>query len=265
MSSNKRLIGNFAYELCMATSYNEAFSVFDRLTTTLGFDSALYSHIPSVVLNGTSTSQPVFSTSQSYDQLFLLQYLEADFHKHDHAINSMNAGSMAHIDWWLEVDNNKVSKEALEVFSVARDDFNMTNGFTIPTLTGAQGIAAASFISSDKRESFNKLLNENMQVLTTCTKVFHNHVMNQSYFFGTFLEPSLPKLNATQRAVFKGLLLGLKTPVIADRIFKSPRHVENVVRDLRMKIGGSDINGKPVMSKDSLIHYGGLMRFLEQL
>jgi hypothetical protein len=265
MTDKTKELGNFAFELCGAENYDAAFSAFDQLLTSVGFDSVLYSHIPSIVLSGTSASQPVFSTSESYDSRYMMQYMEAGFYKDDHVISSINDGRMSHIDWWKEAETKAVSKGAMEVFSVARDDFKMTNGFTIPTLTGSQGIAAASFISSDAREPFDQLLQENEQLMIASTKIFHNHVMNQSYFFGKFLEPSLPKLNATQRAVFKGLLLGLTTPVIAGQICKNPRYVENVVRDLRVKIGGSDIEGKPLISKDSLIHYGGLMRFLDQL
>jgi hypothetical protein len=265
MRDKTKELGNFAFELCGAENYDAAFSAFDQLLTSVGFDSVLYSHIPSIVLSGTSASQPVFSTSESYDSRYMMQYMEAGFYKDDHVISSINDGRMSHIDWWKDAETKQISKGAMEVFSVARDDFKMTNGFTIPTLTGSQGIAATSFISSDAREPFDQLLQENEQLMIACSKIFHNHVMNQAYFFGKFLEPSLPKLNPTQRAVFKGLLLGLTTPIIAEQIFRSPRYVENVVRDLRMKIGGSDANGKPLMSKDSLIHYGGLMRFLDQL
>ncbi|PWQ94096.1 autoinducer binding domain-containing protein [Leucothrix arctica] len=259
-------IGNFAIELINSKTSDEAFAVFDRFLTITGFDSVLYSYIPSVVLENPSHLQPVFQVSKNYDLKYLDHYTQAELHKHDHIINNIANGSLAELDWWQEAKSKDLSKSSLDVFNIAKIDHYMENGYTIPTLSGAQGIAAASFISSDKRVLFDQLLQEQKTLVRTVTTLFHNHIMSQYHLFSDFLKPTLPnKLNTTEQAILKHLCNGYRPAQIAPMVNKSERHTENVIRNIRIKFAGLNEEGKPRISTSSLIYHCGLLHYTDSV
>jgi len=265
MTYSKKSLGEYADKLCHASTYEESFLAFDQYAKELGFESALYSFIPRIALDNKLSLAPVFSVSENYSAEYLEHYMEARFDKDDHIIHLIDTGTATAIDWWDEVENKKLSKNAKEVFVSAKEDYRMANGLSIPTLTGAKGIAAASFISNEGNAHFKKLKHENIEALWTSSRLFHNHVMCGTYNFRTFISPLLPNLSKTEQVVLKYLLEGLTLPDIAKAACKSYKYTENVLRSIRIKMAGLDENGKPKISKDLLIHYCGLMGIYDQL
>lgn len=150
-------LGEFANKLCHATSFDESFSAFDQQVKNFGFGSALYSFIPRVALDNHLPRTPIFSLSDSYDQNYMKHYAEARFDKNDYVIKTIEDGSMACLDWWEDVERGILTPEKEAVLAVGRNDYQIKNGLTIPTLTGVSGIAAASFISEDSDQLFRKL------------------------------------------------------------------------------------------------------------
>lgn len=265
MSYSRKLLGEYAEKLCCASTFEESFLAFDQYANTLGFESTLYSFIPRIALDNKLPKTPVFSISKNYNANYLKHYMEARFDQNDHIIYSIKKGRTTAIDWWDEVKKGGLNKQEQEVFVSAREDYQMANGLSIPTLTGAKGIAATSFISNEKSEKFKKLKYANVEVLWASSQLFHNHIMCGSYNFNTFISPLLPVLSKTERIVLKCVLEGLIVSQISEVACKSHKYTENVIRSIRIKMGGLDENDKPKISKDLLIHYCGLMGIYDEL
>ena len=67
-------------------------------------------------------------------------------------------------------------------------------------------------------------------------------------------------LTNTERKTLDCLAEGMSVPDIAKKLYRSKRHIEIVIRVIRVKISGEDDNGKPNISKDELMYYYGLMK-----
>lgn len=265
MSYSKKLLGEYADKLCRASTYEESFLAYEHYVNSLGFESALYSFIPRIALDNKLPQTPVFSISKNYNENYLKHYMEARFDQSDHIIHSIENGRTTAIDWWDEVKNGELNKKEKEVFISAKEDYQMRNGLSIPTLTGAKGIAATSIISNEKQAQFKKLKHENLEALWTSSRLFHNHIMCGTYNYKIFISPLLPSLSKTEKVVLKYVLEGLTILEISKAACKSYKYTENVLRSIRIKMAGLDENGKPKISKDLLIHYCGLLGIYDEL
>ena len=106
---------------------------------------------------------------------------------------------------------------------------------------------------------------ETVSMLKTASTIFHNHVITNAFEYNAFIDPILPKFNKTEKNVLKLLLDGHSVPIISKILCKSEGYMENVVRNIRIKMAGLDHNDKPKISKDLLIHYCGLMGVYDAL
>ncbi len=257
---------DYANKLCLATTYEESFFTYNELTTQLGYKSLLYTYAPRSVLdNIPAITAPTVSVSESYNLEYLKQYSESHFEQTDYVVQSILQGNTSTLDWWEDCNNGQLNKAQKKILHIMQDDYRMSNGLTIPLPNGIKGVGVASLISGDKDRLFKKLKSETHSTLWTATKLFHNHVIANAYEYSTFIKPILSSLSKTEKQALKCLLDGLSVPQIAQAIFRSRGHTENLVRSIRTKIGGEDIEGKPRITKDQLIHYCGLMQIYNEL
>ncbi|CAA6810270.1 MAG: Unknown protein [uncultured Thiotrichaceae bacterium] len=265
MTDFSKDLGKFASKLCFCTTFKESFAIFDEQIKDLGFKSTLYSYLPKVALDHNHHCTPIFAVSDTFDQHFLQHYLEDGLDQYDYGIRQIIEGNMATIDWASAVKNHSMSEKEKQVFTLASADYRMRNTLTIPCLSGSRGVAGASFITDDNNQHFTLLKKETYDTLYTTTKLFHNHIMSNTFEFSTFVQPLLGPFNQTEKAVLRNLPKGLPVASIANDIGKSVRYTDNVIRNLRIKFGGVDDEDRPNISTARLIYHIGLMSLDDEL
>ena len=240
-------------ELDQADELQSMFTALENAACRLGFDGVLYSYVPSVVSESLEKYSPVFIKTDSYDNAYIQHYMEAGFAEHDFTVKRISAGVLQPINWWQEVENKTLSCKEKHIIDVARHDYHLCHGATIPTLYNIDGAAGISVISLDRSQSFTTLYQNNLKSLRTIGRHFSDRVLLSAKYRGGFYLPFLQKLSATQQQVLKGLALGQHLKKIAADLNISYRYACNVVDQLREKFGH--------VSRERMMYMAGLMGF----
>jgi len=265
MADYKKDLGEYASKLCMSTTFEKSFAVFDEQIKNLGFKSALYTYLPTLVLDHKHPHTPIFAVSDTFEQHFLQHYLAAELDQYDYTIRQIAEGNMATIDWAGAAKNKPMSKEEKQLFDLASHDYHIRNALTIPCLSGSRGIAGASFITNDNNRHFSLLKRETYDPLHSTTRLFHNHTMSNAFEYTKFVQPLLGTFNHTEKAVLRNLPKGLPVACIANDIGKSVRYTDNVIRNLRIKFGGLSDEDRPNISTARLIYHIGLLSLGDEI
>lgn len=252
-------LNEYLYDLHHTTSYTSSFLLYCNAVKKLGYEGAVYSFIPCLALNNVSKVKSKISRSEYFHSDYAREYKYLKFDQVDYVIHNLKAGKMTLMDWHLDNKSGQLNSEQQYMLDVMRNDYQMTNGLSIPLMACAKGIAASSVVSDEKDRFFHHLKAETYETLVLITQLFHNHVIANGYEFTFFIEPAFSVLNPLERQVLKLLLDGLKVPEIRVLVFRSKGHIENVVRDIRIKVGGRDKEGAIKLSTVQLIHYCGLL------
>ena len=250
----------------MTNSYEDSFTAYTELINNLGYESLLYAYAPRSVLDNISAiDKPLMSISENYNLEYLKEYSESHFEQTDYVIQKVLSGHAKTLDWWKDDKRGELNNKQKKILNIMRNDYGMKNGLTIPLPTGIKGMGTASVVCDEGGRLFKKLKKETHATLWAATKLFHNHIIANAYEYSTFIKPVFSSLSKTERLTLKYLLDGLSVPQIAKAVFRSRGHTENLVRSIRIKIGGEEIDGKPRITKDQLIHYCGLMQIYNEL
>lgn len=255
-------LGEFAERLVLARDYTEAFKVFEIFVQSLGYAGVLYTYIPRIVLERNHLKQPIYSASSDYNPDYISHYMEARFDLNDPIVKAIDSGELKVLDWWGEVGKGYMSSSERNVIEVAREDYQIINGFTIPFLSSTEGIAGASFISDAKDRQYQLLRDSNKETLKIGAHLFHAAVMSSSWRQTQFVIPALGVLNPLERKILHGLATGLKAKQIADKSGKSQKYIEKVLRQLKFKLAGTSENGRPEIETTELIYHLGLTNLL---
>lgn len=249
---------DFAYELYLTKTYSEAFSLLDEYTLSLGYESVSYSFIPKLLLDGSSVRQPIFSVSDNFNHRFLNHYTEAQLYEHDYIINSIKKGCTSTLHWYQNLKHKKLTRKQGHVLNIMKNDYQIENGLTIPTATD-KGIAGVSVTSDESDRLFEQLNKENYIRLFSASNMFHGYVMTMERRMGYFAQSIHAPLTVMERQVLKHLLHGLSVPKISVEVHRSRGYIEKLVRSIRIKIGGEDVDCRPLLTKEELIHLCGKM------
>ncbi|MGB1237351.1 MAG: autoinducer binding domain-containing protein [Pseudomonadales bacterium] len=191
-----------------AQSVEQKFDACVQAITALGFDGLAYSYIPRFQLETKSESSPVFLASDSYPKHFLTQYSEQDLAASDFTIREINNGNLAPIDWWHYADAAQLKRSELRVIEIARYDYGIINGYSIPTMSDERGVAGASLISFDRTPSGVTELAQRMQQAVMYVSQFHQQVILASDFDLRFKMPLLAQFTPTERLIIDQLRCG---------------------------------------------------------
>ncbi|MBU1724150.1 MAG: autoinducer binding domain-containing protein [Gammaproteobacteria bacterium] len=251
-------LGMFADELLSATSLDERFGLYERYVCGLGFDAATYTYIPNIQLNTHFPTPPVFAFTESYPVAFLKHYGEARFDEDDFTIRKvMGEKCMNILDWREHERQQQISAAENHVIVVAREEYGIRNALTIPTMTGAIGIAGASVVSSEKDASFQLLKEERLGTLLKMTQIFHAQVFANQELARRFLKPFLESLSQKEIDILRHLARGEAFKNIEYSVdVASYKVAANILDKLRAKFGG--------ITRDRLMFLIGLLNLLDQ-
>ncbi len=258
-------LAEYAESLFSAESFEDAFVSFEGQVLKLGFEGVLYTYIPRMLLDSNFSSEPVYKVSHDYNSKYLEHYAEARFDKYDPLIKAVKDGVKEPIDWWGRISGGYMEedKASEEVIATSRH-YGITNGITLPLMSEEKGIAGASFISSELNY-FDLLKNENTARLNLCTNMFHSMVFSSPRHVGHFIKPVLNDLSHTEKSFLKRLAQG-KTPVqISTELNKSEKYLEQVMLRIRRKLSGVTEDASPLLNRNQLLYYAGLLGLIDQI
>lgn len=238
-------------------SFEATFDIYDRKVQELGFQGALYAYIPTLYLDEDLPIQPGLHVSKSYNHAFLKHYDEAEFGKNDFIIKEIKNGRETPMDWWKEHKKGVLTQPEQEVIIVAKEDYGISNGLSIPVMNETRGIAGASVISDESQRLYSILRDEKLYQLKMYTHLFHAHVMNCSQKNAVFIEPILATLTNTEKRLLPFIISGQPMKSINIQPQIKHRYGEKCVNSIRRKFGN--------ITKGKLIYYIGVMHLLDYL
>lgn len=265
MSSECHSFFEFVAAVHQATSFEEAFSAFEKQVFQLGFDGALYVFIPRISLDTSLPQAPVYQFSDSYSPAYISHYIDAGFFRNDPIVKAMEGGDLNPLDWWTEIKKGHMNKAEENVIVVAREDYQMTHGLTIPTMADSRGIACVSVISNDNTSLYAKARNEGFDQLKLGAQVLHGAVLSNAFHLKTFVEPLVARLSTTERGFLRKLVEGKKMKTIAFELNVGEKYIDKVASSAREKLSLAKNGEGQSISREQLIYYIGLLNLLEAL
>ena len=254
----------YVQDLYSADSFQTAFQAFEQRAQRLGYESALYTYIPKVILDTGFAVEPVFKVSENYSPELLEHYVDKRLDKFDPLIRAVEAGIDHPIDWWGDVSRSFTNGESAsqDVMKIVRH-YGIKSGVTVPLMSGSCGIAGASFINTQSNLSQGPV-NPNLEKLVMSTRLFHSMVQSNALYKGEFARTLLDTMSQTERRFLAGLARGYSPGEIAYDIGTSPRYLEQVMLRIRRKLSGVNAtSGMPTINRNQLLYYAGLINIVE--
>ncbi len=235
------LLTDFITQFNNTVSLADSFKVLEHTVELLGFAGLVYSSIP-IGLSAMSNADVVFLKSTHFSAAFLEHYAEASFAANDFTIKRIQSGNLSTANWWSEEQKGLLLTEEKQVIEVARTDYQINNGISIPMLSTPHHIAGASVISDEQNPYFAKLLIERLPLLQTCITLFHHRVQGSTDYKKTFYLPVLNNLNAREKQILKFTLSGKAYKTLDSRYGISASAAANIRTELFKKFEVSNVN-----------------------
>jgi len=242
MKAFRNILLDFISALENASSIEECFDSFEKAVENLGFAGVVYTSIPVRLTPLLTDSGPIFLRSQGYNPDYLEHYQYEGFSSKDFTIKRILNSDLRVMDWWREERNGALSRSEIEVIQVAREDYGMTNGVSIPTLSANDQIAGASIISDEDDFSFQTLLEERLEALQSITHLFHNRIYSDKEFHGKFYAPLIDRLTTKEILVLRYIAKGLPMKSIDQYYDIRPSYANNVRSKIYRKLNVKNIN-----------------------
>jgi len=255
MGMNKELVANFAIDFYAAETFDEAFDTYFQLILESGFDGVLYSYIPHISTASQYSISPIFKSSDTYSQDFLAYYAENRLDKIDSIIKLIKNGETGIIDWWEEAEKRKFSDSDKEILYIAREEFGIINGITIPTMSEQRGIAGASVITSKTGSVYTELKAKGIETIALCTRMFHDFTLSRPLSSNSFVLPFFPVLTDKEIQVLRFQLTGKPMKQVEDSTGITTKYAEKLLKNVRIKFGS--------ITKNELIHQTSAFNILD--
>lgn len=254
MNSNQRVLLEFTEQIYYQSDVDQMFSIFEKSVNALGFENVSYTYIPEVISELLSDVAPVFKVSKDYDIHFIDQYSQEKFGMVDFTIKRILAGERLSMNWWQEAEDRRLTDEERHVIQVARDDYGMRQGITIPTYLNGGSLSGVSVTCNESDQAFNLLYQERIKTLEIISRMFNDRLLHQTQAQAMFLAPILKKLTDTEKNVLLKLGQGVHLKQVARELNLDYKYLaNNVVSSLRKKFGD--------VPRDQLLYKAGLMKF----
>lgn len=255
MENNQTILMGFVERLYAASDIDSLFNALEWAVKQLGFDHVSYTYVPDLLNRLLGDLSPVFKLSEAYPVDFIDQYAACNFGQHDFTIKKISQGEQAPVRWW-DMAGQLDAKEK-NVIQVARQDYGLRHGITIPVLSDGGSIAGVSVTSGENDMLFDLLYHERVRTLALIARMFSDRALQLPRNRAIFYKPFLSGLSATEKAVLSKLAQGGHLKSIAGELQLDYKYLANtVIASLRKKFGD--------VSRDQLMYQAGKIEF-EQL
>lgn len=238
MPVDKFIIGDFVEKIYTEQSLEKRFDIYAKYIEQLGFDAALYTYFPSSQLDSTKFPIPPIRLQTRDFPVDFLEHYEAE-----------------HLDWNEYRQKHKLNIEKTKIIAVAKEDYGIKNGISIPIMNRTIGAAGISIISSETDIVFKKLKNEKFETLITCTQLFHDINYSNGMLQQEFVLYFLKILSTTEIEILRYLASGKHLKNIQDAKITSYKYAANTLCTIRKKFGK--------ITRDKLMYIVGLLDALD--
>lgn len=248
------MLADFILNLESANDVSSSFDILAKASEQLGFQGLVYTSI-ATGLEPLTTSGPLFFRSDGFSEAFLTHYQQAGFASQDFTIKRIMNDDLGLMNWWQEEHKGRLTDDERQVIDVARHEYSIENGLSIPLLKNDHQIAGCSVVSQDKGVVFGLLLEERLTTLKVILRLFHDRIYANIDFQKRLYLPLLKQLNPTERSVLRFLASGLPLKSIEAESGISPSYAGNVRTVLFRKLGVKNVS--------ELAYIVGLHRILD--
>lgn len=237
MASKELLFMDFIEDLDEAKNLDELFEALEKLSQLLGFECISYTYVPEAIGGSLERFAPIFKISKNYEQKFIDHYVHESFAEQDFTIKRIKQGDLSPMVWWHEAGKGAISDQEKKVIEVAREDYGLRNGLSIPTLSRGGSIAGVSVICREKDKPFAKLMQDNIRLLRHASIIFSDRVLARENYYSVFFSPLLERLSDTEKQLLQGLVKGMHLKQLAPELGISYKYAGNAMEKLRTKLG----------------------------
>jgi len=257
MDITNRVLLDFINEIDTAVDLDSHFQALEKAATELGFENVSYTYVPSVLGNSLQQFAPVFKLSRSYNLAFIEHYSLANFAQHDFTIKRIRGGDLRPMSWWEEAGRKALSGEEQHVIDVAREDYGIRHGLSLPTFSDGASIAGVSVTSPDSDHHFELLDTERRETMRKIARIFSDRVLVMPQNRAAFLLPILERMSLTEKLLLKTLAQDKTLKAAAAELNISFRYAGDVFERLRSKLGN--------ISRDQLLYIASMLEFSDPL
>jgi len=257
MDTIDRVLLDFINEIDVAVDLDSHFVALEKAATALGFENVSYTYVPSVLGNSLQQYAPVFKLSRSYNMAFIEHYSQEMFAQHDFTIKRIRAGDLSPMSWWEEEGRKVLGDEERHVIEVAREDYGIRHGLSLPTFSDGASIAGVSVTSPDSDHHFELLDTERRETMRKIARLFSDRVLVMPQNRASFLLPILERMSLTEKLLLQKLSQDKTLKLAATEIGITPRYASGVIERLRGKLGN--------ISRDQLLYIAGILEFSDPL
>lgn len=176
----------------------------------------------------------------------------------DFTIKRITGGDLTPMIWWREVECKRLTKSELEVIAVARQEYGIHQGISIPTFTDGYNIAGVSVTREEIDSGFDRICKERGDYLRKISLMFSDRVLCLSEARAVFMAPILRTLSTTEKQVLCELARGHNLKTICRELKLDYKYVANsVIKSLRQKFGD--------VTRDTLMYEAGMLNFAQLL
>lgn len=251
------MTGRFAHELRPMETLENRFECFQRYMFEQGFDGATYTFMPKFQEKPLSDFSPVFVNTDEYPVKFLGHYQEAGFVQHDFTVKQAHAGRTDVMVWPDYLYSGKLSADEANVLTVAREDYGIKQGLTVPTMSNGKGIAGVSLISTENDRLFQKLRAERLGTMVELAHIFHKFVLADRQTTTEMSDPVFDRLSEKEVGLLCHMARGKPFKNIGYSIdVASPKVAYNMLKSIRDKFGG--------VNSDRLMYLAGMYKLLDR-
>lgn len=246
----------FCETLYSATDIDTMFNALEKAVLAMGFDNLSYTFIPGALGRSLNQLSPIFRISKSYNAKFIQHYSEARFGKDDFTIKRITSGDLTPMVWWREAEERRLAKSELEVITVAREDYGIHQGISVPAFSDGYNIAGVSVTREEVDRGFDQLYEERGEYLRKMSLMFSDRVLCTTEARAIFLAPLLRTLSSTEKHVLSSLAKGSNLKAVCQELDLDYKYVANsVIKNLRKKFGD--------VTRDTLMYEAGLLNLAD--
>lgn len=252
MDDNQAVLLGFVERLFSASDIDTMFDALEQAASGLGFEHVSFTYIPDFLNRQLCDLAPVFKLSRQYPVEFIDQYAACNFGQHDFTIKKITQGEMETVRWWEMA--RQLAPQEKYVIEVARQDYGLRHGITIPVFSEAGAIAGVSVTCNETDQLFDRLCQERINTLTQIARMFSDRALQLPRHRAEFYRPFLDKLSSTEKAVLSRLAQGGNLKTISRDLQLDYKYLANtVIASLRRKFGN--------VTRDKLLYEAGRIEF----